>query len=47
MGAVLIQYDDEKNEFVMAYASRSNNNMKSYYSLYEKVFGYNLGHDAL
>ncbi len=32
---VLTQCDDEKKEFVVAYANRSNNVTKSHYSSYE------------
>jgi hypothetical protein len=35
LGAVLIQCDDERKEFVVAYASHSNNAMESRYSLHE------------
>jgi hypothetical protein len=35
LGAVLTQCDDEGKEFVVAYASRSNNVTKSRYNLYE------------
>ncbi len=35
LGAVLAQCDDEGKEFVVAYASRSNNAMESRYSSYE------------
>jgi hypothetical protein len=35
IGAVLTQMDDNGKEFVIAYASRSNNNAKAQYSLYE------------
>jgi hypothetical protein len=35
LGAVLTQCDDEGKEFVVAYASRSNNATKSRYSFYE------------
>jgi hypothetical protein len=35
LGAVLTQCDDEGKEFVVAYASRSNNAVESRYSLYE------------
>jgi hypothetical protein len=35
LGAVLTQCDDEGKEFVVAYASRSNNDAESRYSLYE------------
>jgi len=34
-GAVLTQCDDEGKEFVMAYASRSNNATESHYSSYK------------
>jgi hypothetical protein len=35
LGAVLTQCDDEGKEFVVAYASRSNNVAESRYSFYE------------
>ncbi len=35
LGAVLTQCDDERKEFVVAYANRSNNATESRYSLYE------------
>ena len=35
LGAVLTQRDDEDKEFVVAYASRSNNVAKAKYSSYE------------
>jgi hypothetical protein len=35
LGAVLTQCDDEGKEFVVAYASRSNNVVESHYSSYE------------
>lgn len=35
LGAVLTQVDDEGREFVVAYASRSNNIAESKYSSYE------------
>ncbi len=35
MGAVLTQFDDQGDEFVVAYASRSNNAAESRYGLYE------------
>jgi hypothetical protein len=35
LGAVLTQCDDEGKEFVVAYASHSNNAMESRYSSYE------------
>ena len=35
LGAVLTQYDDEGREFVVAYASRSNNTAESRYGSYE------------
>jgi len=35
LGAVLTQCDDERKEFVVAYASRSNNAAKSRYSSYK------------
>ena len=35
LGAVLTQRDDEDREFVVAYASRSNNAVEAKYSLYE------------
>ncbi len=35
LGAVLTQMDDEGKEFVVAYASRSNNTAESKYSSYE------------
>jgi hypothetical protein len=35
IGAVLTQMDDDGKEFVIAYASRSNNNVEAQYSSYE------------
>ncbi|CAM6120664.1 unnamed protein product [Calypogeia fissa] len=35
LGAVLTQHDEQNKEFVVAYASRSNNSAESRYSLYE------------
>jgi hypothetical protein len=35
IGAVLTQMDDDRKEFVIAYASRSNNNAEAQYSSYE------------
>jgi hypothetical protein len=35
IGAVLTQIDDDGKEFVIAYASQSNNNVEAQYSLYE------------
>jgi hypothetical protein len=35
IGAVLTQMDDDGKEFVIVYASRSNNNAEAQYSLYE------------
>jgi hypothetical protein len=35
IGTVLIQMDDNGKEFVIAYASRSNNNVEVQYSSYE------------
>ncbi len=37
LGMVLTQCGDEGKEFVVAYASRSNNATESCYSLYERV----------
>jgi hypothetical protein len=35
IGTVLTQMDDDRKEFVIAYASRSNNNAEAQYSSYE------------
>ncbi len=35
LGAMLTQLDDDGQEFVVAYASRSNNNTEAKYSSYE------------
>jgi hypothetical protein len=36
IGAMLTQMDDDGKEFVIAYASRSNNNAEAQYSSYEE-----------
>jgi hypothetical protein len=38
LGAVLTQFDDDRKEFVVAFASRSNNVAESKYGLYEGEF---------
>jgi hypothetical protein len=38
IGAVLTQMDDDGKEFVIAYASRSNNNVEAQYSSYEREY---------
>ena len=45
LGAVLTQKDEEGREYVVAFASRSNNNAEFNYSSYKvEAFGSNLGH---
>ena len=38
LGAVLIQHYDEDYEYMVAYASHLNNEVESYYNLYEEEF---------